>query len=76
MIVGTVVGSDTDEEGNIIAMNLETHKGTYAIDVHGEGIELLSYVGHSVEIEGVLTEYDDERGHVEVLSFSVVPDSN
>lgn len=42
MIVGTVVGLDTDEEGNIIAINLETHEGTYAIEVLGEGIELLS----------------------------------
>ena len=76
MIVGTVVGSDTDEEGNVIAVNLETHQGAYVIEPHGEGIELLSYVGHSVEIEAVLTEYDDERGRVEVLSFAVVPDSN
>jgi hypothetical protein len=75
MIVGTVVESDTDEDGKIIAINLETHAGTYAIGLRGKGIGLLSWVGHTVEIEEVLTEYDGEWGQVEVLSFYVVPDS-
>ena len=76
MIVGTVVESDTDEDGNTIAINLKTPEGTYAIGLRGEGIELLSWVGHTVEIEGVLIEFDGEWSHVEVLSFYVVPDSS
>jgi hypothetical protein len=74
MIVGTVVESETDEDGNVLAIDLETYEGTYSIELSGEGKELLSYVGETVEIEGVVTEDDEGWRYLEVLSFSVVPD--
>lgn len=74
MIVGKIVEADTDEDGNTLAIDLETVEGTYSIELIGAGAELLSYVGESVEIEGFVTE--DEHGwrYLEVLSFAVVSD--
>lgn len=74
MIVGTIFEAETDEDGNILAIDLNTAEGTYSIELSGVGEELLSYVGETVEIEGFVTEDDDGWRYLEVLSFSVVPD--
>ena len=74
MIIGTIVESETDEDGNILAIDLETEEGTYSIELSGVGEELVSYMGETVEIEGFVTEDDDGWRYLEVLSFTIVSD--
>ena len=73
-LVGTVVASDWDEEGNVLAIDLETSDETYLIDLSGTGQELLSHVGRIVEVVGEVEEDEDGWTHILVSSFTVIPD--
>jgi hypothetical protein len=75
VVIGTIVETETDEDGNALAVDLEADDGTYSIELSGLGEELLWYVGETVEIDGYVTEDDDGRRYLEVLSFSVVSES-
>jgi len=74
IMIGTIVVSNTDEDGNALAIDLETAEGTYTIELSGVGEDLLWYVGETVEVEGLVTENDDGWRSLEVLSFTVVAD--
>ena len=74
IMIGKIVVSNTDEDGNALAIDLETAEGTSSIELSGVGEELLWYVGETVEVEGFVTENDDGWRSLEVLSFTVVAD--
>jgi hypothetical protein len=73
-MTGIVVESRPDEEGNIIAIDFETHDRTYSIDPRDAGSKLFWYVDQAVEIEGRVTEDGYGCAHVEVLSSGPVLD--
>lgn len=76
VIIGTIVETDTDEDGNALSVDLKTDDGTYSVELSGAGEDLLSYVGETVEIEGFVTEDEEGWLYLEVLSFSLVPESS
>jgi hypothetical protein len=71
-LVGTLVEADWDDDGEVIAVELDTEDGVFVIDLSEKGAELIALAGEKVEISG--TVYDDEDGwtHLVVVSFKVI----
>lgn len=71
-LVGTIVEVDWDDNGDVIAVELETDETTYTVASSGKGRELLNLAGQRVEVRGTISE--DEYGWdvIHVTSFTVV----
>jgi hypothetical protein len=74
-VVGTVIETDWDDDGNVTAIDLVADDGNYAIDLSGRGSELLGHVGETVEIAGSISE--DEGGWTTLLvaSYTVLQET-
>ena len=75
VLIGTVVIADWDENGEVIAIDIQTDdEGTFAIALEGAGQDLLSYVDQRVEIEGWLFDGEDGWTYVQVQRFAIARD--
>jgi hypothetical protein len=71
-LVGTVIESDWDEDGNAIAVELRTDDEVYSIASVGRGADLLSYDGQLVEVVGTVSVDDDGWNVLSVSSFTLL----
>ena len=75
VLTGTVVIADWDENGEVIAVDIQTDdEGTFAISLEGAGRDLLLYVDQRVEIEGWLFDGEDGWTYVHVQRFAIATD--
>jgi hypothetical protein len=72
-LIGTVVEVDWDDDGFVIAVELETFDGTYSISSSGKGNELLAYGGQRIEVVGTVSAQDDGWNVLFVSSYTLLP---
>jgi len=72
-LIGKVVEADWDDNGNVIAVELETESETFSISSSGRGDELLSHVGQRVEVVGSVSEDEDGWSVLVVSSYTLLP---
>jgi hypothetical protein len=71
-LIGTVVESDWDDDGNVIEIELETDDGSYTIEISGKGQELLAHIDEQVEVVGTQYEDDDGFQYLKVSSYTLI----
>jgi hypothetical protein len=72
-LVGTVIEADWDDDGNVIAVELETDDETISISNRGKGGELLAHVGQRVEVVGTVAVDEEGWEVLFVSSFTLLP---
>lgn len=72
-LIGTVVEAEWDDDGYLIAVDLETGDGTFSISDTGKGNELLAVAGQRVEIVGTVSVDDDGWNVLSVSSYTLLP---
>ena len=74
VLVGVIVAVDWDENGDVVAVDLQTEEDwSIAVDISQNSLQLLSLVDEQVEIVGSLFDGDDGWTYIEVRSFTVIP---
>ena len=73
--VGTIVAADWDENGSVVAVNLQTDDDEYLIADTETAAELLHLVGQKVSVTGTVAESEEGSLVITVTSFSVVKES-
>lgn len=71
-VVGTVVAADWDDNGTVVAVNLQSDDDEYIIADNETAAELLHMVGQRVSVTGTVAESEDGSLVLTVSTFSVV----
>jgi hypothetical protein len=74
-VVGTIVAADWDENGAVVAVNLQSDEDEYVIADTETAAELLHLVGQKVSVTGTVAESEEGSLVLTVSSFSVVKES-
>ena len=72
-LIGTVVEADWDDDGNVVAVDLESDDGTFSISASGKGTELLGLAGQRVEVVATVSVNEDGWDVLLVSSYTLLP---
>ncbi len=75
-VVGTVVAADWDDNGNVVAVNIQTDEDEYVVGDTDAAKGLLPLVGQRVRANGTVTESGEGTLVLTVTGFSVVEESS
>ena len=68
-VTGMVHEYESDDEGNILSVYLETEEEYLTVVARGKGLALNQMVGMRVQVTGVITEVDEEFRQIEVHRY-------
>lgn len=74
-VVGTVVAADWNEDGTVVAVDLQSDDDEYVIADTETAAGLLHLVGQRVTVTGTVAESDEGTLVLTVSTFSVVQES-